>query len=64
MVYDVYEVCGRAWPMAPETDQLLGGMLTWIPPAMMSILGILIILRRAMHDDVPRRSRQTNGEMA
>ena len=49
MVYDVYEVCGRAWPMAPETDQLLGGLLTWIPPAMMSILGILILLRRAMH---------------
>jgi len=49
MVYDVYEVCGRAWPMAPETDQLLGGLLTWIPPGMMSVLGILIILRRAMH---------------
>ena len=64
MVYDVYEVCGRAWPMAPETDQLLGGMLTWIPPAMMSVLGILIILRRAMHDDVPRQTRQASGEMA
>ncbi|MCR9187528.1 MAG: cytochrome c oxidase assembly protein [Alteromonadaceae bacterium] len=51
MVYDVYEVCGRAWPMPPETDQLLGGLLTWIPPAMMSILGILIVLRRAMHED-------------
>ena len=51
MVYDVYEVCGRAWPMPPETDQLLGGLLTWIPPAMMSILGILIILRRAMRED-------------
>lgn len=49
MVYDVYEVCGRAWPMPPETDQLLGGLLTWIPPGMMSVLGILIILRRAMH---------------
>ncbi|KEF31802.1 MAG: cytochrome c oxidase assembly protein [Gammaproteobacteria bacterium] len=51
MVYDVYEVCGRAWPMAPETDQLLGGLLTWIPPAMMSVIGILIVLRRAMHED-------------
>jgi putative membrane protein len=30
---------------------LLGGLLTWIPPAMMSVLGILIILRRAMHED-------------
>ncbi|MDX1598045.1 MAG: cytochrome c oxidase assembly protein [Marinobacter sp.] len=58
MVYDVYEVCGRAWPMEPATDQLIGGLLTWIPPAMMSILGILIILRRAMHEDgkYPTRS--------
>jgi putative membrane protein len=51
MVYDVYEVCGRAWPLDPEVDQLLGGMLTYIPPAMMSILGILLMLRRAMHQD-------------
>lgn len=51
MVYDVYEVCGRAWPMPPDMDQLIGGLLTWIPPAMMSILGILIILRRAMRAD-------------
>lgn len=58
MVYDVYEVCGRAWPMPPETDQLLGGLLTWIPPAMMSIVGILIILRRAMHADGARAQRQ------
>ncbi|KMQ76224.1 cytochrome c oxidase assembly protein [Marinobacter subterrani] len=65
MVYDVYEVCGRAWPMAPETDQLLGGLLTWIPPAMMSILGILIILRRAMHEDgsITRRSSQMRETM-
>ncbi len=56
MVYDVYEVCGRAWPMPPETDQLLGGLLTWIPPGMMSILGILIILRRAIRDDASRPS--------
>ncbi|WP_273207518.1 cytochrome c oxidase assembly protein [Marinobacter subterrani] len=65
MVYDVYEVCGRAWPMAPETDQLLGGLLTWIPPAMMSILGILIILRRAMHEDgsITRRSSQMGETM-
>lgn len=51
-LYDVYEVCGRAWPMAPATDQVVGGIITWIPPAMMSILGILIVLRRLMnHDD-------------
>jgi len=61
MVYDVYEVCGRAWPIDPDVDQLLGGMLTYIPPAMMSILGILLILRRAMHEDgkYPKPARQS-----
>lgn len=55
-IYDVYEVCGRAWPIAPETDQLLGGLLTWIPPAMMSIIGILIVLRRLMNDGQKNKS--------
>jgi putative membrane protein len=49
--------------MPPETDQLLGGLLTWIPPAMMSIIGILIMLRRAMHEDgkFPRRRSLAGG---
>ncbi|WP_111496282.1 MULTISPECIES: cytochrome c oxidase assembly protein [Marinobacter] len=59
-LYDVYEVCGRAWPLAPATDQLLGGLLTWIPPAMMSIVGILLILRRIMQD--PKRSRAASPQ--
>lgn len=54
MVYDVYDVCGRAWPMSPADDQLIGGILTWIPPAMMSVVGILILIGRAMRDDRPR----------
>lgn len=57
-LYDVYDVCGRAWPLAAETDQLMGGILTWIPPAMMSIIGILIILRRIMNPD--RASRDAH----
>jgi putative membrane protein len=64
MVYDVYEVCGRAWPMPPETDQLIGGVLTWIPPAMMSTLAILIILRRTLREDTTRDSRSTLQEVA
>ncbi len=58
-VYDVYEVCGRAWPMAPATDQLVGGIITWIPPAMMSILGVLLVLRRLMnHNDTASDTAQ------
>lgn len=62
MIYDVYEVCGRAWPMAPQTDQMLGGILTWIPPAMMSGIAILIVIGRMMHDDRNSRNAQPAGD--
>ncbi len=46
VIYDVYAVCGRAFPVAAATDQQLGGLLTWIPPAMMSLIGVLLVLAR------------------
>jgi putative membrane protein len=36
------------------TDQTLGGLLTWIPPAMMSVVGALIVLRFWMYADAGR----------
>ncbi|PSQ93123.1 MAG: hypothetical protein BRD57_01910 [Proteobacteria bacterium SW_6_67_9] len=50
VLYDVYAVCGRAWPLDPITDQQLGGLLTWIPAAMMSVLGMLVVLRLWLHE--------------
>ena len=44
-IYDVYAVCGRAWPIDPETDQRLGGLITWIPAAMMSVMAVVLVLR-------------------
>jgi len=52
--FDVYAVCGRAWPVDPLTDQHLGGLLTWIPPAMMSVVGALIVLRLWLYSDAER----------
>jgi len=49
VLYDVYSVCGRAWPMSPLVDQETGGIVTWIPAAMMSVLAILLVLRLWMH---------------
>jgi putative membrane protein len=49
-LYDVYAVCGRAWDLSPMDDQQLGGLLTWIPAAMMSLVGILVVLYRILHD--------------
>jgi len=45
VIYSVYSVCGRAWPIGPVTDQAIGGLITWIPSAMMSVLGILVVIR-------------------
>lgn len=49
-LFDVYSVCGRAWAISPMVDQQLGGLLTWIPPAMMSLVGVLIVAKFAMDD--------------
>lgn len=54
-LYDVYAVCGRAFPLTPADDQLYGGLLTWIPAAMMSVLGAVIVIGRWMRDDEERR---------
>lgn len=45
VLYDVYAVCGRAWPLEPLTDQRIGGFITWIPAAMMSVIGALVVFR-------------------
>jgi putative membrane protein len=49
-LYDVYAVCGRAWPVSPLVDQQIGGLITWIPAAMMSVLGMLVVLRLWLHE--------------
>lgn len=45
-LYDIYAVCGRAWPLSAHIDQQIGGLITWIPSAMMSLAGMLVLLRR------------------
>lgn len=56
VLYDVYSVCGRAWPISPITDQIIGGLTTWIPAAMMSVIGILLVIRLWM--------RQSAGQVS
>lgn len=58
ILYTSYSVCGRAWPIAPMTDQDIGGLITWIPAAMMSAVGALVVLRRWRHDSHSERARQ------
>src|SRR6185312_10375641 len=43
-MYPYYDLCGRIYPgLGPLYDQALGGIIIWIPPAMMSVLGVLLV---------------------
>ncbi len=44
-LYPYYALCGRLFPsMSALADQEVGGIVIWIPPAMMSVLGMLLVL--------------------
>jgi putative membrane protein len=58
VVYTVYAICGRLWPIDAVTDQQLGGLIVWIPASMMCSFAALIVLRRWMqHDERVRGPR-------
>lgn len=59
VLFDVYGICGRAWAVSAPVDQQLGGLLTWIPPAMMAGAGVLIVLRHLLRDSEGARPRAT-----
>lgn len=65
IVYDVYAVCGRLWPISPVVDQHIGGLITWIPSSMMSVLAALILMSRWVGEDARRAARaRQNAEAA
>jgi len=47
-IYKIYAICGRVWSISPILDQQIGGLVTWVPSAMMSALGALVVMRRWM----------------
>lgn len=57
-LFDVYAVCGRAWPVPPLLDQQLGGLVTWIPAAMMSVLATLVLLSFMFRHERMRDTRE------
>ncbi len=64
-LFSVYEACGRAWSISPLTDQQIGGLITWIPPAMMCVIGFLVLLRRWAREETANvQGEATCGELA
>lgn len=43
-LFGIYAVCGRPFPISPMVDQQIGGLITWIPASMMSVIAAVILL--------------------
>ena len=55
-LYPYYDLCGRLFPaMSALNDQHIGGIVIWIPPAMMSVIAVLLVLNALR---TPRGSEQ------
>jgi len=52
-LYSYYDLCGRLFPsISALNDQHIGGLVIWIPPAMMSVIGTLLVLNALrLHED-------------
>jgi putative membrane protein len=45
-LYPIFEICGRAFTMNVLTGQLIGGVIMWVPAAMIESIGGLLALRQ------------------
>jgi putative membrane protein len=51
-LYPYYNLCGRIFPsIGALDDQQLGGLVIWIPPAMMSVAGVLVVVNAMRLND-------------
>lgn len=55
-LYPIYTLCGRAFTgMSSITDQQIGGLILWTQGAMMSVIGILIVIRKELQQPLMER---------
>jgi putative membrane protein len=52
-LYPYYDLCGRLFSsIGAISDQQIGGIVSWIPPGMMSVVGVLLVLNfLRLHED-------------
>lgn len=62
-LYPIFEICGRAFTFNVLTGQMVGGLITWVPAAMIESVGALMAMnqwlnlskRGRLRRDPPRR---------
>ena len=57
-LYPDYTFCGRLYPsIGPMYDQFVGGFVIWVPTAMMSVIGLLLVLNHLrLHEEAAEPS--------
>jgi putative membrane protein len=63
VLYPVYDELGRLW-LGGEYDELLGGIILWIPGSNMALLALLVILHRWGQREDRLRSKAVRLEAA
>ncbi len=55
-LYPYYDLCGRLFPtISALNDQHIGGIVIWIPPAMMSVVGLLLVINALrLHEEAAK----------
>ena len=61
-LYDFYHWCGRIFPTVDAMrDQMIGGLVVWIPGAMMSVIGLLLVLNFMRQEEEENLRRNPNA---
>ncbi|HEY3919576.1 MAG TPA: cytochrome c oxidase assembly protein, partial [Stellaceae bacterium] len=64
-LYPFYDLCGRLYPtISALADQRIGGILCWIPPAMMSVVALLLVLNALRRAEEIAAAADTDPEAA
>jgi putative membrane protein len=62
-LYGFYTWCGRIYPsIGALDDQTFGGLIVWIPPAMMSVLALLFVLNALRRCEEAAEARRPPGD--
>jgi putative membrane protein len=63
ILYPYYDLCGRLYPsISGRYDQLAGGIVVWIPAAMMSIVSFLLVLNNLRRHEENVATTRDDGE--
>ncbi|MDZ7748619.1 MAG: cytochrome c oxidase assembly protein [Halofilum sp. (in: g-proteobacteria)] len=60
VIYPVYAELGRYW-LSGVTDEVLGGLVVWIPGSQMALIGLLLVIHRWGRRESRRASTHPEG---